>query len=101
MTHLIRSLFIDSQIVVESGQFEIDETYVGGQEKNKHESRKTKQNQGRSMKTKVAVMGVINKKTGKVRTFIAHKVNGEYVRELVSSLIKSGSSIHTDKAIFY
>ena len=49
----------------------------------------------------VAVVGVMNKKSGKVRTFIAHKINGDYVRELVESLIKSGSSIHTDKAIFY
>ena len=30
MTHLIRSLFIDPENAIEKGEFEIDETYVGG-----------------------------------------------------------------------
>ncbi len=38
------------------GEFEVDETYIGGAEKNKHASKKTEGTQGRSTKTKTPVI---------------------------------------------
>jgi transposase-like protein len=40
---------------------EVDETYVGGKEKNKHKNKKTKGTQGRSLATKTAVIGILQR----------------------------------------
>ena len=44
-----------------SGNIEIDKFYYRGEEKNKHESKKTANNQGRSTKTKAPVFGMVER----------------------------------------
>ena len=48
LAHRIRETYIDSQINLLSGEVEVDETYMGGLEKNKHESKKLQETQRRS-----------------------------------------------------
>jgi transposase-like protein len=53
-----------------SGHIEADETYMGGDEKNKHASKKIKGSQGRSLKTKTPVFDTMER-GGNI---IAHEV---------------------------
>lgn len=60
--HKIRSMYAQSDASELSGVVECDEMYLGGAEKNKHESKKTEGTQGRSTKTKKPIFGMIQRK---------------------------------------
>ena len=45
----------------ESDTVEVDGTYLGGDEKNKHQSKKVEGTQGRSTKTKKPVLGMVER----------------------------------------
>jgi transposase len=78
-----------------SGTVEIDETYIGGQWKNKRKSQKTtKAKRGRGTK-KTPVFGILCR-NGKVWAEVVPDVEAKTLIPLVSQRVKRGSTVCSD-----
>lgn len=83
-----------------TGIVEADETFMGGTESNKHKSKRTEGTQGRSVKTKSAVAGVIER-GGELRVRKLKNTNGFYLKPFVASNVEFGSQLMTDEHLGY
>lgn len=77
---------------------EIDETYVGGKEKNKHRSKRTKGSQGGA--NKEAVVSLVER-DGKVRSFHLPEVTAKTLKPILKAQIDKKSYLMTDEARVY
>ena len=59
MLHRIRECFYCENDHKLDGGVELDETFVGGKNKNRHANKKIKNSQGRSFKDKTPVLGML------------------------------------------
>jgi transposase-like protein len=78
------------------GIIEVDETYVGGKNKNRHNDKKTKGGQGRGGEDKTAVFGMLQR-DGKVKAAKVNDVSGKTLKGAINANVKKGSQIMSDE----
>ena len=79
-----------------SGIVEIDETFVGGKNKNRHWDKKVKNNQGRSYKDKTPVLGMLER-GGNVRAFPVPTTHVYNLVPLIHKHVDFSSTLMTDE----
>lgn len=79
-----------------SGEVEIDETYVGGKNKNRHADKKVKHSGGRSTADKVPVLGLIQR-GGKVVARVVPMVSKYYLEPFIKRIVKLDDTVFTDE----
>lgn len=79
---------------------EIDETYIGGKNKNRHAHKKVENSQGRSMKDKVTVLGMIER-NGKLIARIVPDVQAPTLTNEIRKNVKPTADIYTDEWLGY
>lgn len=96
MLHRIRELVRQKSFEQMTGIVEADETFVGGKNKNRHAHKKVKQSQGRSVKDKTPVFGLIQR-DGKLKTQVIPDTKAETLKPIIKEMVNNGTIIITDE----
>ena len=98
MAHRIRET-LDSTGGKFAGPVEADETYIGGKEGNKHESKKL--NAGRGTVGKAPVAGVKDRDTNEIRTEVVERTDKGTLQNFVIRHTGADATVYTDEAAAY
>ena len=93
MAHRIRETW-DEQHGLFAGPTEVDETYMGGKEKNKRNSKKI--NAGRGPVGKTPVAGAKDRKTNRVSATVIQGTTQEDLEGFIQERVEPGSTVYTD-----
>jgi len=79
---------------------EIDETFVGGKAKNKHASKKTKNEQGNTMHDKQVVLGMLER-DGNVIAQVVESRHKEVILPVINETVSNDATVMTDEYSAY
>lgn len=97
MLHRIRKCFGEqNKELVLDGTVEIDETFIGGKNKNRHKDKKVKHSKGRSFKDKVPVFGMLQR-GGNVVAKVVANTRAKTLRKEINKTIVEGSTVYSDE----
>ena len=99
MLHRLREAWAQENTGPFSGPIEVDETYMGGRERNKHS--KDKLRAGRGAVGKTAIVGAKDRETNQVRAKVVEDTDKRTSQSFVGDSAAPGATVYTDEARAY